>query len=124
MGTAASSTFDVETLRRGIEGQDATALLSLYADDAQLRVVDRNTQPSHPMVKRGIGEIRAMLDDVYGRDMTHKLEQVVVQGDQVAYTESCQYPDGVRVLASAMLSLRDGKIVDETLLQAWDEESS
>ena len=122
MGTAANPSFDTDTLRRGIEEQDPTALLSLYADDAELRVVDRNTQPSHPMVKHGRDEIRAMLNDVYGRDMTHKLEQVVVQGDQVAYTESCQYPDGVRVLASAMLSLRDGKIVDQTVLQAWDEE--
>ncbi|WP_327699414.1 nuclear transport factor 2 family protein [Streptomyces sp. NBC_00459] len=122
MGTAASPAFDTEALRRGIEGHDATALLSLYAEDAELRVIDRNTQPSHPMVKRGRGEIGAMLNEVYSRDMTHKLEQVVVQGDQVAYTESCEYPDGVRVLASAMLSLRDGKIVDETLVQAWDEE--
>lgn len=122
MGTAANPAFDTEALRRGIEEQDASTLLSLYADDAELRVIDRNTQPSHPMVKHGRREIGAMLSDVYGRDMTHKLEQVVVQGDQVAYTESCQYPDGVRVLASAMLSLRDGKIVDQTVLQAWDEE--
>ncbi len=122
MGTAATPAFDTEALRRGIEGHDAAALLSLYADDAELRVIDRNTQPSHPMVKHGRGEISDMLTEVYGRDMTHKLEQVVVQGDQVAYTESCEYPDGVRVLASAMLSLRDGKIVDQTVLQAWDEE--
>ena len=122
MGTAANPAFDTETLRRGIEGQDATTLLSLYADDAELRVVDRNTQPSHPMVKHGRDEIGAMLNDVYGRDMTHKLEQVIVQGDQVAYTESCLYSDGVRVLAGSMLSLRDGKIVDQTVLQAWDEE--
>jgi len=121
MGTTATPAFDTEALRRGIEGHDAAALLSLYADDAELRIVDRNTQPSHPMVKHGRDEISAMLNDVYGRDMTHKLEQVVVQGDHVAYTESCEYPDGVRVLAGSMLSLRDGKIVDQTVLQAWDE---
>lgn len=117
MGTA----FDTETLRRGIEGQDAKALLSLYADDAEIRVVDRNTQPSHPMVMHGQGEISKMLDDVYGREMTHKLERCVVQGDSVAYTETCEYPDGVRVLANSMMSLKDGKIVEQTLVQAWDE---
>ena len=122
MGTAARPTFDTDTLRRGIEGQDASALLSLYADDAELRVVDHKTQPSHPMVMHGRGEISAMLNEVYSRDMTHKLEQVDVQGDQVAYTESCLYPDGVRVLAGSMMSVRDGKIVDQTVLQAWDEE--
>jgi len=55
--------------------------------------------------------------------MTHKIEQCVVQGDHLAYTESCQYPDGVRVLASSMVELRNGKIVDQTLLQEWDDES-
>ncbi|GGX56558.1 nuclear transport factor 2 family protein [Streptomyces fructofermentans] len=123
MGTAAGPAFDTETLRRGIEGQDASALLSLYADDAEMRVVDRNTQPSHPMVMHGREQIRTMLDDVYSRDMTHKLENCVVQGDQVAFTESCQYSDGVKVLANSMMSLRDGKIVDQTVLQAWDEEA-
>jgi hypothetical protein len=121
MGTAAPPAFDTEALRRGIEGHSATDLLSLYADDAELRIVDRNTQPSHPMVKHGRGEIADMLNDVYGRDMTHKLEECIIQGDHVAYTESCEYPDGARVLAASMMSLRNGKIVEQTLLQAWDE---
>ncbi|MFC8970041.1 nuclear transport factor 2 family protein [Streptomyces sp. NPDC057094] len=121
MGTAAAPAFDTEALRRGIEGDRAADLLSLYADDAELRVVDRNTQASHPMVKHGRAEIGAMLDDVYSRDMTHRMDQCVVQGDHVAFTESCEYPDGVRVMSTSMMSLRDGKIVDQTLVQAWDE---
>ncbi|MGW3668871.1 nuclear transport factor 2 family protein [Streptomyces sp. NPDC005141] len=121
MGTAAFPTFDTEALRRGIEGHSAAALMSLYADDAELRVVDRNTQPSHPMVKHGRAEIAEMLNDVYSRDMTHKMDQCVVQGDHVAFTESCEYADGVRVLSTSMVSLRDGKIVEQTLVQAWDE---
>ncbi|MEV4037289.1 nuclear transport factor 2 family protein [Streptomyces umbrinus] len=122
MGTAASPAFNTETLRRGIEGQNASALLSLYADDAEMRVVDRNTQPSHPKVMHGREQIGEMLEDVYSRDMTHKMEQCVIQGDHVAFTESCQYADGVRVLMSSMMSLRDGKIVDQTVLQAWDDD--
>jgi hypothetical protein len=121
MGTAATPAFDSDTLRRGIEGHNSATLMSLYADDAQLRVVDRNTQPSHPRVLRGRNEIGELLDDVYGRDMTHKLEDCVVQGDRAAFSESCEYPDGVRVLAESMVTLRDGKIVDQTMIQAWDE---
>ena len=120
MGTAATPGFDTEALRRGIEGQAAT-LLSLYADDAELRVVDRNTQPSHPRVLHGRDEINELLEDVYSRDMTHKLENCVVQGDSMAFSESCVYADGVRVLAESMASLRDGKIVEQTMIQAWDE---
>ncbi|MGW0812179.1 nuclear transport factor 2 family protein [Streptomyces viridiviolaceus] len=121
MGTTADPGFDTETLRRGIEGETAETLLSLYADDAEIRIVDRYAQPSSPKVLHGRDEIAEMLDDVYSRDMTHRMEHCVVQGDHVAFTESCAYPDGVRVLAESMMSLRDGKIVEQTTIQAWDE---
>lgn len=122
MGTTASSTpFDTDTLRRGVEGHSAASLLSLYADDAEIRVVDRNTQPSHPMVLRGRDEIRAMYEDIYNRDMTHTLERCVIDGDHAAYSQSCRYSDGVRVLTESMVTLRDGKIAEEILIQAWDE---
>ncbi|MER7706282.1 nuclear transport factor 2 family protein [Kitasatospora sp. NPDC097605] len=118
---AAPSAFDVRALREGIERADARTLLALYADDAELRVVDRKTQPSHPLVMHGRDEIGAMLDDLYGREMSHTLEQVVVQTDRLAFLESCRYPDGVRVLVSSTAELRDGRIVDQTSVQAWDE---
>ncbi|MBD0423370.1 nuclear transport factor 2 family protein [Streptomyces sp. TRM S81-3] len=121
MGTTAGPGFDTETLRRGIEGETAQTLLSLYADDAEIRIVDRYAQPSNPKVLHGRDEIAEMLDDVYSRDMTHKLERCVVQGDTAAFTESCAYPDGIRVLAESMMSLRNGKIVEQTTIQAWDE---
>jgi hypothetical protein len=120
MGTAAN-TFDTETLRRGVEGHSAAGLLSLYADDAELRVVDRNSQPSHPRVLHGRNEITELFNDIYSRDMSHKLEQCIVQGDRAAYSQSCQYGDGTRVLSESMITLRDGKIAEEVLIQAWDE---
>ncbi|WP_327721194.1 nuclear transport factor 2 family protein [Streptomyces sp. NBC_00490] len=117
MGTA----FNTETLRRSIEGNTAANLLSLYADDAELRVVDRNTQPSSPRVLHGRDEIGELLEDVYSRDMTHKLEHCVMEGDTAAFSESCRYSDGVRVLSESMITLRDGKIAEQIMIQAWDE---
>ncbi|MGW3986391.1 nuclear transport factor 2 family protein [Streptomyces sp. NPDC004830] len=121
MGTSTDSAFDRETLRRGLEGGTPDMLMSLYADDAELRIVDRTAQPSHPKVLHGREEIGRMLEDVYSRDMTHRLEHCVIQGDEAAFSESCEYADGVRVLSESMLSLRDGKIAEQTLVQAWDE---
>ncbi|MET9396577.1 nuclear transport factor 2 family protein [Kitasatospora sp. NPDC002965] len=118
---AAPPAFDTGALRQGIEHADAAALLALYADDAEVRVVDRTTQPSHPLVMHGRDEIGALLDDLYGRQTTHRLEQVVLQDDRLAFLESCRYPDGVRVLVSSVADLRDGRIVDQTSVQAWDE---
>jgi hypothetical protein len=58
---------------------------------------------------------------VFGRDMTHKVSGLVSDGDVVSYTLECQYPDGSRVLCMASLALRDGEIVKQTGMQAWDE---
>ncbi|MFG2636580.1 nuclear transport factor 2 family protein [Streptomyces sp. NPDC048362] len=120
MGTATGSVFDAETLRRGIEGNTGNTLLSLYADDAEIRIVDRDHEPSHPTVLHGRGKIAELLDDIYSRDMTHKLEQCVMQGDRAAFSESCEYADGTRVLAESMVVLRDGKITEQVMVQAWD----
>ncbi|MFK4144670.1 nuclear transport factor 2 family protein [Streptomyces sp. NPDC004065] len=121
MATTTGPAFDTDTLRRGIEERTASTLLSLYSDDARIRIVDRDAQPSHPKVLHGRDEIGSMLEDVCGRDMTHRLEQCVVQGDHAAFVESCEYADGVKVLAESMITLRDGKIADQILIQAWDE---
>jgi hypothetical protein len=121
MGTAARPAFDTDTLRQGIEGQTPETLLSLYADDAEIRLINRNATPSHPKVLHGRDQIGEMLEDVYSRELSHKLEQCVIQGDSAAYCESCQYPDGVRVLSESMITLRDGKISRQILIEAWDE---
>ncbi|MGW0765691.1 nuclear transport factor 2 family protein [Streptomyces sp. NPDC002676] len=121
MGTATGSAFTTETLRRAIEGTTGNSLLALYADDAEIRIIDHNSQPSHPKIVHGRSEIAELLDDIYRRDMTHKLDQCIIQGDRAAFSESCQYGDGNRVLAESMVTLRNGKIAEQILIQAWDE---
>jgi ketosteroid isomerase-like protein len=116
----AITAFDTEALRRGIEERDAATLRGLYAPDAEMTVVDRNAPPSHPRVLNGRTAIGEYLDDTCGRDMTHRLERVVVSGDTAAFTQACRYPDGTRVLCLAMLDLRDGLIVQQTAMQEWD----
>ncbi|WP_037605001.1 nuclear transport factor 2 family protein [Streptacidiphilus rugosus] len=115
--------FDTEALRRGIEERDAAALRALYADDAEVTLVDRRDQPSRPLELRGAAAITAYLDEISGRDMEHRLERVVVDasGEHAAYLEACRYPDSTRVLCASVLDLRDGRIVRQTGIQAWDE---
>ena len=119
MNTTAT-TFDTEALRRGIEERDASTMRALYAPDAEMTVVDRNTPPSHPRVLHGRTAIGEYLDDVCGRDMTHKLEAGVAVGNRLAFTQSCAYPDGTKVLCSAMIDLKGGKIARQVVVQAWD----
>ena len=113
--------LDFEVLRRAGEQRDPDAMLELYADDAELRIVDRNTPPSSPRVLRGKEEIAEYLRDIFGRDMTHTIENEVVGEDRVAFNVACEYTDGTRVLAAQNLEVRDGKIVREVEVVAWDE---
>ena len=116
-----SQAFDAEALRRGIEERDAATLLGLYAPDAELHVMDRNDQPSHPKIVRGRAAIGEYFADVCGRDMTHKLERLVVTGDNAAFIQDCSYPGGARVRCVAVLDLKDGLITRHSGVQAWDE---
>jgi ketosteroid isomerase-like protein len=63
--------FDFEAMRRAIEESDYDALLALYADNAELRTVNKNSTPSSPQMLQGKEEISEMLRDVCGRAMTH-----------------------------------------------------
>lgn len=117
----AAGSLDFETLRRAIEERDAGTLAGLYAEDAELRIVNRNSTPSSPFVLRGREAISDYYHDVCGRAMTHRIGREVVGEDRAAFDEECEYPDGTRVLCAAMLDVRDGKIVRQTNVDAWDE---
>jgi ketosteroid isomerase-like protein len=116
-----TSAFDFEALRQAIENLDANRLVSLYADDAEMLTVNRYTTPSSPKVLKGKEEIAEHLRDVCGRAMTHRVENEVIGEDRVAFNEACEYPDGTRVLAAMTLDVRNGKVVHQVNVEAWDE---
>jgi hypothetical protein len=119
--TSTSQSFDAEALRRSIEERDAATLLSLFAEDAELHVVDSHDQPSHPKIIRGRAAIGEYYADVCGRDMTHKIERLVVGDTGAAFVQACQYPSGARVTCVAVLDLSGGLITRLSGVQAWDE---
>ena len=113
--------LDFEAMRRAIEESDYDALVAFYADDAELRTVNKNSTPSSPMVLRGKEEISELLRDVCGRAMVHHVEDEVLGEGRVAFNEACEYPDGLKVLTATTFDLRDGMIVRQTNIEAWDE---
>jgi hypothetical protein len=116
-----ASGLDFETLRRAIERLDVEALIELYADDAQVRMVNRYAPPSAPRVLRGKGEIAEHLKDVCSRNPDAHIEWEVVGENRVAYNLAFEYPSGTRLLCTTVLDVRDGKIVREVGVQVWDE---
>jgi hypothetical protein len=121
MSSATSGgTLDTDALRQGMEGRNLEAMLSLYADDAEISIVDQRHTPSHPQVVHGREQIRAFLTDIFGRDITHHVDHIVSGNGTVSFMERCEYPDGSRVLASAVLDIDAGRIVRQEEIQAWD----
>lgn len=116
-----TSVADIASIRKAIEDNDLALLTSLYHDDAMIRIVDKAHPPSSPLELSGKQAIQGYLSDVASRDMTHTIEREVVGADRISYTEACRYADGTRVLAATMLDLADGKIAQQTIIQAWDE---
>jgi ketosteroid isomerase-like protein len=108
-------------IKRAIEGRDGRALAGFYADDAVLRIVDRSNPTSRPREVKGRSAISTFWDDICSRAMTHKIEASITEGNRLAFTQACAYPDGAKVFCFAMLELKAGKISEQTVVQAWDE---
>lgn len=116
-----STTEVCRTLHSAIEGCDVESMLSLYAENAQMRVIDRDHPPSRPLELHGKQAIAGYLRDVYGREMSHRVTDEVVGKNNLSFSEDCQYPDGTRVFGNISMELDGGMIVRETEVQAWDE---
>lgn len=112
---------DGAAIKKAIEGRDGKMLASFYADDAVVCVIDRNNPPSKPREIRGRQAIATFWDDICSRAMTHKVDATIAQGDHLAFTQACAYPDGTRVFCAAILDLFEGRITRQTVVQAWDE---
>ncbi len=108
-------------LKQAIEHRDGMTLTSFYADNATVKLIDRNNPPSKPREIHGRIAIGEFWDELCSRAMTHKVSSIVSDGNKLAFTEDCAYPDGTKVFCEAMVELKNGKIARETVVQAWDE---
>jgi SnoaL-like domain len=115
-----SDFFSLPALSRAIETRDSLAMRGFYSDDARMRIIDTDHPPSRPQEFVGRDAIAAYFDDVCGRTMTHKIEVACLDSNRLAFTQACAYPDGKRVLCSAMAEIKDGMIASQTIVQAWD----
>jgi hypothetical protein len=115
------TTFDLDRFTRAAEERDAATQLSMYGPDAVVTIVDKITQPGSPRVLRTRDEIKAWLEDMYARDMTHSVKHRVLDETGAAYTQACRYPDGTNVVCATVIELGGGVISAQTAVQVWDE---
>jgi hypothetical protein len=115
------TTFDLERFARAAEERDASTQLSMYGPDAVVTIADRVSQPRAPRVLSTREEIKAWLEDTYGRDVTHSVAHRVKDDTGAAYTQDCRYPDGTSVLCATVIELDGELIAGQTVVQVWDE---
>ena len=121
MGTPTTSSFELARFCRAVEECDSDTQAAMYAPDATVTIADRITPPGSPRVLRGLDEIRGWIEDIDGRDMTHKVLHSVSDEHGGAFAEACQYRDGTNVLCATVFELDEGAISRQTVVQAWDE---
>ena len=107
----AANGLDFEALRFGIERCDPDLILSFYAEDATLSIVNAQAQRSSTFELRGKAQIGKHLRAVFGQKASHHVEREVVGEDQVTFRETSEYPDGVWVWVETTLEVCERKIV-------------
>jgi ketosteroid isomerase-like protein len=110
----------IDIINHAHHRREPNALLDLLADDAELVHYDMDSL-GQPRTFSGKEEISATMVEIFSRDMTHEVREVVAGDDRIAYMVHCEYPDGRRVVASYVVDLKDGKITRMVGHQSWDE---
>lgn len=110
-----------ETLKRALIGRDAELAGSLYAEDVELVIINRNFPPSQPFIRRGQAAALELWRDLCAKEMTHSVTATVIGENNFAIRESCMYADGGRVVGHVIAELQDGRITRYFSVDSWDE---
>jgi ketosteroid isomerase-like protein len=121
MAVESVTRFDLDAFKRAYEGWDIEALLGLYADEVEVVQIDRDNPPSSPRVRSGKEVLKGMFEHCAAAGVKATVENTVAGRDRAAATVTCEFPGGRKVVANAMLELRDGRIVRERDVVAGDQ---
>jgi ketosteroid isomerase-like protein len=115
-----STSFDLETFRRGYVEWDIAGLLALYADEVELIQIDRDNPPSAPRVRHGKEMFKGMFEHFAAAGVKATVENAVADEHRAAATVTCEFPGGRKVVANGIFELEDGRIVRERQVLSGD----
>jgi hypothetical protein len=107
--------FDIEGLRRAIELGDCGYQLALYADHAQVCIVDPDDPRCSPRVLHGKPAIAEWINDVRDGTSVRQVLNPKVGVDRLVLTEECQAADGSSFGYARTADLHGGQITHETV---------
>ena len=112
--------FDFAGFRTALEARDVARWLPFYADDAESLQYRHTDPPRSPHVMRGREEIRRFLEDVAGSRIELAISNEVLGEARAAFTITVTRADGRRIIENVILDHRDGRIVRQLEVEAWD----
>jgi hypothetical protein len=122
MVVKASEENIVQALRRAHEERDVDLALSLYAEHAEIHVVDHDNPPNSLNVFRGRAQIAEYLKHLYNHEMTHHvgatLQDVVSGEGRISFNVTSEYTDGTMRLVAESYEAHSGEIVYQTNVEA------
>jgi hypothetical protein len=86
----------------------------LYADDAELRIVDSDRPATPPQILQGRSAIANWIQSMYGSDDTHRVLESAADGEQIRLVEERETADGLRLVYAAAAEVDRGEIIRET----------
>lgn len=107
--------FDIAGLSRAIEQGDPRYQTALYADDAEIVIVDSSNLTDSPQILHGKPAIRDWLEQVCWASSYRRVLDPQATEAQVSLTEECEQPDGTSYRYSRIAEVSRGQIVRETV---------
>jgi hypothetical protein len=104
------TSFDLAGLSRAIQSQDRRYQLALYADNAELEILDSSHLEPPLQVLHGKPEIAKWLDAMSSRAVSYSVRDAVGGPDGVRFTEECVYPDGKTLVFECRADVSRGQI--------------
>jgi hypothetical protein len=117
------TTFDLSGLSKAIQSGDCQYQLALFADNAEVQIVD-GAEPGAPLgVLRGKPAIEKWLGTVSSRAGQFRVKDAVASPGRVRYTEECHYRDGSELFFECTAEVRRGRIsrADVTVVHAPED---
>jgi hypothetical protein len=106
--------FDLAGLRRAIESNDSGYLLALYADNAEVHVIDSD-DPSRSRILQGKRAIASWIQDLCSQEIDRRVVNSIAGESRVALAEEIHASDGRNIWYTYTAEVSRGQITRETI---------